>query len=124
MVGRKAEIDAIVVVARKRNASAQITGGLFVTRDIVAQLLEGPIDATEHIYAKICADPRHDNVTLLRRREAPRRIFPTWAMGFAITADATDEISGIFAQAFAAQNDAVADAVTDLIKNSTVRLEM
>jgi hypothetical protein len=29
--------------------------------------MEGPIEAIERIFAKICTDPRHENVTLLRQ---------------------------------------------------------
>jgi hypothetical protein len=45
-------------------------------------------------------------------------------MGFEIIVDASDEIWGVIAQAFTVQNDEVADAVTDLIKDSRIRIEM
>jgi hypothetical protein len=124
MESRQAEIDSILATSRRNNARAGITGGLFVTGDTVAQLLEGPIDATERTYAKICADPRHREVITLRRRGVARRIFPTWAMGFEITVHVTDETRGILAQGFTVQNDDIADAVTNLMKESIVRIEM
>jgi hypothetical protein len=120
---REAEIDAILVSARRNNARAQITGGLFVTGDIVAQLLEGQNEAVEGTFVRISTDHRHESVTLLRRRDVARRIFPTWAMGFEISADAPDEIWGIFTRAFAVQNDDIADAVTAMIRDSGIRIE-
>jgi hypothetical protein len=121
---RQAEIDAILAISRRNNRRADITGGLFVTEDLVAQLLEGPMDAIERTYVKICADPRHQQLTLLRRREGSRRIFPAWAMGFEITVNVTDDIRTVFAQAFAVQNDDAADAVIELMKDNIVRIEM
>jgi len=53
-------------------------------------------------------DPRHDMSRFCAGVKAARRMFSDVGYGFAITADATDEISGIFAQALCGQNDAVA----------------
>ena len=58
MEHRHAELDAILAPARRENARAGITGGLFVTGNYVAQLLEGPHEAVERIFARICVDPR------------------------------------------------------------------
>jgi hypothetical protein len=124
MASLRAEIDAILEVARRNNRRSGITGGLFVTGDIAAQLLEGPSAAVKTIFDKIHVDLRHSDVTVLRRRDVPRRIFPTWAMGFEITAEATDDIWGLLARAFVIQNDDVADGVTDLIKDGGIRVDM
>jgi hypothetical protein len=45
-------------------------------------------------------------------------------MGFEITVHVTDETRGILAQGFTVQNDDIADAVTNLMKESIVRIEM
>jgi hypothetical protein len=121
---RRAELNDILVIARRNNARVGITGGLFVLGDIVVQMLEGPTDHTERVFETICADPRHRDVTLLRRRDVARRTFPTWAMGFEITEDAPEEVWTVLAQSFSVQNDEMADAITDLIKDGAVRIEM
>nr|WP_255526443.1 BLUF domain-containing protein [Clavibacter sp. VKM Ac-2872] len=53
------------------------------------QVLEGPHDAVEAVYATIEADPRHTDVRLLLDEEIPARQFPQWSMGFRTVDDAT-----------------------------------
>ena len=38
------------------------------------------------LYAKICGDPRHQNVQNLLHKEAETRLFPAWGMQLADTA--------------------------------------
>ncbi len=77
--------DAAVLIdilfkARANNAAAEVTGCLICRDDLYLQLLEGPADEVEAIYAKIKADDRHVEVTELVKQPADKRMFGAWAM--------------------------------------------
>jgi len=65
-----------------RNAQAQVTG-LLVHRDgRFLQDLEGPEENVLALYARICRDARHHDVTLVWTQPVRHRRFPRWSMGF------------------------------------------
>ena len=76
------ELAGILELARANNARLGLTGMLLYAEGSFFQVLEGPADLVDKLYASIERDPRHDQVTLIMREPIPRRAFDTWSMGF------------------------------------------
>ena len=74
-------IDQILTVSRKDNPSQGITGLLCHSGEIFMQVLEGGREAVSQLYARIAADPRHQDVILLMYEEITERRFAGWTMG-------------------------------------------
>lgn len=94
-------INAIVASARSANKANNITGALLFTGSGFAQVLEGPREVVERTFDRICADPRHADVTVLSFTPTERRCFPDWPMGFTaqIGADADDPLAPLLGAA-------------------------
>jgi hypothetical protein len=75
-----AMLGGILVQARRNNPASDITGCLICRQDMYLQLLEGPGDAIDTLFAKIKGDDRHLEVMELSRETVPTRMFPDWAM--------------------------------------------
>lgn len=75
------DLAAILAVSRPRNEAAGITGYLLAGPHWFVQVLEGEEAAVAETYARIGADPRHGDVTLIGTRTVRRRSFPRWSMG-------------------------------------------
>ncbi len=71
----------IVATARRNNAKADIDGFLMFDRTRFHQILEGPEDQIDALFAKIKADPRHTNIECLSRETITERYFSEWSMG-------------------------------------------
>ncbi|MGB3242980.1 MAG: BLUF domain-containing protein [Sulfitobacter sp.] len=78
--GGKDGLADILRVARSKNARLAVTGALMLYDDWFAQVLEGPKDAVETLFARIRTDPRHESVRLDQAQDAPKRLFAKWAM--------------------------------------------
>ena len=76
------ELAEILDTARKENAKASITGMLLYKEGNFMQMLEGEKERVLDLYEKIKKDPRHKDVITVIEREAPKRTFPDWTMGF------------------------------------------
>jgi hypothetical protein len=75
------DIDQIVETSQKNNPSKRITGMLVASGDLFYQLLEGPKNDIDTLYARITKDPRHQQVLLLESEVGNfERICPDWAM--------------------------------------------
>jgi hypothetical protein len=85
----QAEIDDILRISRRNNAAVAVTGLLVVGGRRFMQALEGPAEAVERVYQRICADPRHFAVVMLSREPVDRRMFDGWDMGYRAGADPT-----------------------------------
>ena len=73
--------------ARAYNQDHRLTGLLLyadATKEFV-QVLEGPRDEVEKIYAHIARDARHKHAFVLHEGLADYRMFPDWRMGFVAT---------------------------------------
>jgi len=79
---RESDLDAILHSARKNNTKAGVTGLLVFHDGNFLQVLEGPRDAVEDVYAHILQDPRHGGVARVIAEEAEERIFAEWEMAF------------------------------------------
>jgi hypothetical protein len=76
-----AEVEEIGRKAALRNQELGVTGVLMTGGGVFFQILEGPREVVDQLWAAIEADPRHEDVVLLASQDgAPSRIFPDWAM--------------------------------------------
>lgn len=76
-----AGIEAIGEQAARKNRELGLTGLLMASGGLFYQVLEGPAEAVDEVYAAIAADPRHTDVLLLETQsEVADRLFPDWSM--------------------------------------------
>lgn len=73
-------LSQILMVARRNNANANVTGCLICRGDLYLQLLEGPDEAIARLYDAILEDDRHLEVTRRMHRQTDTRLFGEWAM--------------------------------------------
>lgn len=73
-------LDNILLKARAKNALSGLTGALIVRADLYMQLLEGPREAVTATLARIVADDRHLEVSLVHCGDVAERLFPQWSM--------------------------------------------
>lgn len=73
-------LAGILSAARRNNPQQGITGALICRHDVYLQLIEGPAEAIDSLYARILSDDRHTNVDLLLTEDMGERMFPAWAM--------------------------------------------
>lgn len=76
-----ATVSAILQQSRQHNPPAGITGVLCHSERLFLQVLEGGRDQVNRLYARIMADPRHTDVTLLHYEEIRERRYASWTMG-------------------------------------------
>lgn len=75
-------IAAIVGPARARNARLGVTGVLVATEHHFAQSIEGPGAAIDALMRSIERDPRHTDVTVVRRSDLSQRRFARWSLAY------------------------------------------
>lgn len=75
-----AMLSGILSASRRNNPPLGITGALVCRQDLYLQLIEGPAEAIDMLYARIEADDRHFDVRLLMTEDMGERMFPNWAM--------------------------------------------
>ena len=73
-------LAGILSASRRNNPRDGITGALICRHDIYLQLIEGPAEAIDALYARICTDDRHTDIRSLMWEEMGERMFPAWAM--------------------------------------------
>jgi hypothetical protein len=76
------ELAELLEVAHATNARLGVTGMLLYAEGSFFQVLEGPADVVEALYAKIERDRRHGQVTLIIKEPIAKRHFDAWTMGF------------------------------------------
>ena len=81
-LGIEPEIGRILTQSRRNNEPKEIGGVLCFGNDAFFQCLEGEREAVEKLYNKLHDDPRHRDVTLLRKRSIERRRFKLWNMKY------------------------------------------
>ena len=75
--------DAIAAIgeqSRANNERLGLTGLLMASGGLFYQVLEGPSDAVDEVYAKIVTDGRHTDCLLLSSEDNVERLFPDWSM--------------------------------------------
>lgn len=65
-----------------RNISLDVTGTMLRIGNYYAQVIEGPAEAVDSLFAKIKDDQRHDGVTILARYFDGARVFGDWGMTY------------------------------------------
>ena len=75
-------VARILAKSRRNNARLQIAGGLLFGEGYFLQCLEGEADVVNSLYAKIAADLRHRDVTVLAKTSIPVRSFGAWSMKY------------------------------------------
>jgi hypothetical protein len=75
-------LEELLQLSRARNAAHGITGLLLYRDGCFMQLIQGPGEAVRSLYASICRDPRHGEITTLQDEPCSQRDFPEWSMGF------------------------------------------
>lgn len=121
-VGVEPEIGRILTQSRRNNEPLRIGGVLCFGNDTFFQCLEGEREAVENLYNRLHEDPRHRDVTLLRKRPIESRRFKLWAMKY-LTIDRTlgDKLKQHGHDRFDPFrfDDTTTDEVLDLLKAST-----
>lgn len=68
-------------MAAKKNESLDVTGVLMASGGLFYQVLEGPEEHVDELYATIKRDGRHTNLLLLNSEDdVPARNYPDWSM--------------------------------------------
>ncbi|MFD2741554.1 BLUF domain-containing protein [Sulfitobacter aestuarii] len=75
-------LASLLEQSRLRNAADEVTGMLLYKGGSFMQVLEGEKGVIFATFARIGADARHKDVTLLRDRKIEARSFAGWSMGF------------------------------------------
>ncbi|ATC64364.1 hypothetical protein CMV30_10580 [Nibricoccus aquaticus] len=78
----KEELVALMQKCSARNAQSELTGLLLYKDGNIMQVLEGPEQNVETVFARIKHDPRHKNLLVLLKEPIPARNFPDWGMAF------------------------------------------
>lgn len=79
----------MLVVSRRNNQLAGVTGLLLHHDGNFIQVLEGEEAAVERVFARVMADPRHRGVQRLFSEEREVRDFRDWSMAFRNLSDPT-----------------------------------
>jgi hypothetical protein len=77
-----AELDEILRASRRNNAAAGVSGLLVAGGRRFLQLLEGPEDSVDTLFARIKQDPRHFAVVILSKKTVAAPLTAQWAMGY------------------------------------------
>jgi blue light- and temperature-responsive anti-repressor len=82
--------------SRANNAHHDITGMLLYNNGSFFQILEGPKDKVEQLFATVCADQQHSKVITIICEPIANRAFGDWTMGYATMSEQeVDEITGM-----------------------------
>ena len=76
------DLQAILAVSRRNNQRDGVTGCLLVDGQVFVQALEGPPEAIEALYARICADHRCESPEVLL--DQPARTRSTWGWSLVV----------------------------------------
>ena len=78
-----ASLAQIIDSSTKNNPETGVTGCLLSGSNSFLQLLEGPRQTIDTLYATINADNRHKNVVVLTDEYIDERLFASWSMKLA-----------------------------------------
>nr|CRH05879.1 conserved protein of unknown function [Candidatus Magnetococcus massalia] len=76
------DLGNILAVSQRNNAKLEITGALMFNKDFFFQVLEGPLDAVNQLYAKIEKDPLHHDCFMILQELIAFRQFGDWSMAY------------------------------------------
>lgn len=75
------DLNDMLTAARKFNSSHNISGMMVYHARSILQVIEGPDEATETLFAKILRDQRHTALRLIGRNKIDKKEFESWPMG-------------------------------------------
>ena len=78
------DLEQILLAARTRNATHNVTGMLLFADGVFLQLLEGHAPDVHQIFDLIARDRRHQNLVKLLEETITERDFPLWTMGYSV----------------------------------------
>jgi hypothetical protein len=85
------QIVELAEAAGRRNAANGITGALMTSGGLFFQIIEGPPEAVDTLYAAILRDERHQDVLPLSIDDLePQRLYPDWGMRLIDLDDGSD----------------------------------
>lgn len=73
-------LGALNRAARFKNAQLRVTGLLLYCQGDFFGVLEGDVNAVDHVAARVARDTRHGNLRIERQVRISARAFPTWRM--------------------------------------------
>lgn len=73
-------LQQVVGKSIQNNRLVDVTGFLLARDGLFLQLLEGPDRGVGDTFKRISADPRHNEITVVRDAPADRRLFKQWNM--------------------------------------------
>lgn len=73
-------VGEIVASSKRNNSIDGITGLLFFDGETFVQVLEGPENSVAAAFHRICADSRHESVTVISDARIEHREFAYWSM--------------------------------------------
>jgi len=76
------EVGRILLQSRRNNPRGGLVGALYYGDGCFFQCLQGPRPALETLFGAISRDPRHRDVTVLRRQPVTTLAFSGWAMKY------------------------------------------
>ena len=111
-----ADLRMIAMFSRMNNRRKNIAGLLLHHEGYIVQVLEGPQDAVQRLFAKIKVDSRHKNVKILMDRACKQPIFSEWSMGFR-PMENRDEIDAFFKLSKNALDAAIPSDSSSAVRN-------
>lgn len=76
------DLGQILLISRRKNQDARVTGALLFCDDEFTHILEGPEKALEKIKARMCLDDRHGSLDCLASERCATRYFGQWMMAY------------------------------------------
>jgi len=101
----------LLLECRENNRSSGVTGMLLYGNGTFLQVIEGEEPVIDDLVEKIKADPRHEQIQMLSRRNIEDREYARWTMGFERIGD--DDLSGVEGLRNFAPDDFTVDYLSD-----------
>lgn len=77
----ESELKQLGELSARNNQELGITGVLMTSGGVFFQILEGPAEAVDQVYAAIAADSRHTHIVVLElEHDVETRNYPGWSM--------------------------------------------
>lgn len=94
------ELAELEATSQRNNRETGIFGVLITDRDRFVQVLEGPKEAVQELFARIERDPRHHTVQVFATDEAASAAFERWSMGVFDVASRSPAMNEVFLRMF------------------------
>ncbi|EXJ16273.1 BLUF domain-containing protein [Imhoffiella purpurea] len=102
-----ADLRELVSKSAENNRVQGITGMLILSGDQFLQVLEGPSDAVNRLYARIIVDSRHEDLRLISYEQISERHFKDWDMSLVDLYDLPKPARDLLARKYPSRNGIV-----------------